>query len=198
MIYVFTAWTDRLYSRFRWVQCQIDTLDKCTSVSEIRRVLESLPEGLEETYRRILIAIDRRLEDSCLVRRGLMWLVTALRPMRLRELLEGVTIDPTRRALDPGFILIKGVDFLEVSRSLVIHHKDTDIVTLSHMSVKVSFVHPTGERLFSRSPLPAMCRSTLLESSSRLNCHDITSFWIKHTNTLLGFAWHILGSASRR
>ena len=125
-------------SRFRWVQCQIDTLDKCTSVSEIRRALDSLPEGLEETYRRILIAIDRRTEDSCLVRRALMWLVAALRPMRLRELLEAVTIDPIRRVLDPGFILIKGLDFLEVSRSLVIHHNETGIITLSHMSVKVS------------------------------------------------------------
>ena len=127
-----------LCSRFRWVQCQIDTLDKCSSVSEIRRVLEILPEGLEETYRRILIAIDRCLSDALLVRRALVWLVAALRPMRLRELLEGVTIDPIRRALDPGFTLIKGIDFLEVSRSLVVHHKETDIVTLSHMSVKVS------------------------------------------------------------
>ena len=116
-------------------------------------MLESLPEGLEETYRRILIAVDRRLEDSCLVRRALVWLVTALRPMRLRELLEGVTIDPRRRVLDPGFILIKGTDFLEVSRSLVIHHTDTDIVTLSHMSVKVSRVPPINERLSLVGPL---------------------------------------------
>ncbi|KAF8415982.1 ankyrin repeat-containing domain protein [Boletus edulis BED1] len=65
-----------------------------------------------------------------------MWLVTALRPMRLHELLEGVTIDPIRRVLDPGFILIQGLDFLEVSRSLVVHNKETDIVALSHMSVK--------------------------------------------------------------
>lgn len=61
--------------------------------------------------------------------------------MRLREVLEAVTIDPMRRVLDPGFLLIKGVDFLEVSRSLVIHDKETDIVTLSHMSVRVSLIH---------------------------------------------------------
>ncbi|KAH0839350.1 hypothetical protein J3R83DRAFT_32 [Lanmaoa asiatica] len=134
---------------FRWVQCQIDTLEKCTSVSEIRRVLNSLPEGLEETYRKILIAIDRRLEDSCQVRRGLMWLVTALRPMRLCELLEGLTINPIRRALDPGFTLIKGADFLEVSKSLVIHRKETDIVTLSHMSVKEYLV---GELIQEKMP----------------------------------------------
>ncbi|KAI9566724.1 ankyrin repeat-containing domain protein [Boletus coccyginus] len=121
---------------FRWVQCQIDTLDKCTSVSEIRGVLESLPEGLEETYRRILIAIDKCPPDARLVRCALVWLVAALRPMRLRELLEGLTVDPIRRSLDTRFALIKGADFLAVSRSLVIHHKETDVITLSHMSVK--------------------------------------------------------------
>ena len=128
-------------SRFRWVQCQIDTLEKYSSVSEIRRVLKSLPEGLEETYRRILIAIDRRLSDACLVRRALVWLVTALRPMCMRELLEGLTIDSIRRALDPRFALIKGADLLDVCRSLVVHHEETDIITLSHMSVKVSPVN---------------------------------------------------------
>lgn len=125
-------------SRFRWVQCQIDTLEKCSSVSDIRKVLESLPEGLEETYRRILIVIDRRSSDVRIVRRALVWLVTALRPMCMRELLEALTVDPIRRALDPRFALIKGADLLDVCRSLVVHHEETDIITLSHLSVKVS------------------------------------------------------------
>ena len=125
-------------SRFRWVQCQIDTIENCSSVSDIRKVLESLPEGLEETYRRILIAIDRRLSDARLVRRALVWLVGALRPMYMRELLEAVMVDPEYRALDSRFRLMKGADLLDVCRSLVVHHEETDIITLSHMSVKVS------------------------------------------------------------
>lgn len=139
MVLALNNWTDASdVSRFRWVQCQIDTLDKCTSVSEIRRVLESLPEGLEETYRRILLAIDRRIYDARRVRRALVWLVTALRPLRMDELLEGIMIDPDYRALDSRFGLIKGADLLEFCRSLVVHHEETDIITLSHMSVKVS------------------------------------------------------------
>lgn len=126
-----------MYLRFRWVQCQIDTLEKCTSVSEIRTVLESLPEGLEETYRRILIAIERQRSDACLVQRALVWLVGALRPMRMRELLEGVMIDPECRELDSRFRLMKGSDLLDVCRSLIVHHEETDTITLSHMSVKV-------------------------------------------------------------
>ena len=126
--------------RFRWVQCQIDTLDKCTSITEIRKVLESLPDGLEETYRRILVAIDRRPYDARRVRRALVWLVTALRPMQMDELLEAIMIDASYRALDSRFRLMDGTDFLEVCRSLVVHHQETDIISLSHMSVKVSFV----------------------------------------------------------
>ena len=130
-----------LCSRFRWVQCQIDTLDRCTSVSEIRSVLDRLPVGLEETYRRLLFSIDRRWPEARLVRRALVWLATALWPMRLCELLEAVTIDFDRRTLNLGFVLVKDIDFLEASRSLVIHHAETDIVTLSHMSVKVRQNH---------------------------------------------------------
>ena len=140
LVFLLRVWTDGRGTRFRWVQCQIDTLEKCTSVSEVRRVLESLPEGLEETYRRILLAIDRRLSDARLVRRALVWLVASQRPMRMRELLEGLAIDPIRRVLDSRFALIKGADLLDVCRSLVVHHEETDIITLSHMSVKVSSV----------------------------------------------------------
>ena len=60
--------------------------------------------------------------------------------MRMCEALEGLAIDPIRRILDSRFALIKGADLLDVCRSLVVHHKETDIITLSHMSVKVSLV----------------------------------------------------------
>ena len=103
-------------------------------------MLESLPEGLDETYRRILIAIDRRPYDARRARRALVWLVTALRPMRMDELLEAIMIDANYRALDSRFRLMDGADFLEVCRSLVVHHQETEIISLSHMSVKVSFV----------------------------------------------------------
>ena len=103
-------------------------------------MLESLPEGLEETYRRTLIAIDRRPCDVRRVRRVLVWLVTALRPMRLDELLEAAMIDLDYQALDSRFKLMNAAYLLEVCRSLVVHHEETDIISLSHMSVKVSFV----------------------------------------------------------
>ena len=104
-------------------------------------MLERLPEGLEETYRRILLAIDRRLYDARRVRRALVWLVTALRSLRMDELLEGIMIDPDYRALDSRFGPMKSADLLELCRSLVVHDEETGTITLSHMSVKVSLVN---------------------------------------------------------
>ncbi|KAF8552317.1 ankyrin [Imleria badia] len=52
------------------------------------------------------------------------------------ELLEAVMIDSDYRALDSRFRLMRGADLLELCRSLVVHRDETDIITLSHMSVK--------------------------------------------------------------
>ncbi|KAF8552325.1 ankyrin [Imleria badia] len=161
--------------RFRWVQCQIDTLEKCSSVSEIRRVLESLPEGLEETYRRILIAIDRRLSDARLARRALVWLVGALRPMYMRELREAVMIDPEYRALDSRFGLMKGADLLDVCRSLVVYHEETDIITLSHMSVKEYLV---GELVHAKLPTYHIVLEDAHEQLARL-CMTYIAFCLE-------------------
>ncbi|KAH0828831.1 hypothetical protein J3R83DRAFT_3300 [Lanmaoa asiatica] len=55
----------------------------------------------------------------------------------MRELLEELAIDPIRRVFDTRFALIKDSDLLDVCRSLVVYHEETDIITLSHMSVQL-------------------------------------------------------------
>ena len=55
--------------RFRWVQCQIDVLKKCATVKDVQTALYSLPGGLNETYERILCAIDFQSSDGRVARR---------------------------------------------------------------------------------------------------------------------------------
>ena len=43
-----------LVPRFRWVQCQLDALERCATDWELKKVLDHLPEGLEEMYEKIL------------------------------------------------------------------------------------------------------------------------------------------------
>lgn len=152
-----------MMARFRWIQCQLDTLKRCFTAVQLREALESLPEGLEETYERILLAISREKRGGGIARRALVWLVAALQPLELSQLVEVLSIDLDRRLLDPNLGPIHGHALLDTLSSLVTHNRETDTVKLSHFSVKVhAFV-----TLFRFSePLD---RNTLLENSPRKN-----------------------------
>ncbi|KIJ42505.1 hypothetical protein M422DRAFT_170991, partial [Sphaerobolus stellatus SS14] len=43
---------------FRWVECQVNTLRKCHRPYDVKKALISLPQTLDETYRRILLAVE--------------------------------------------------------------------------------------------------------------------------------------------
>ena len=77
--------------RFRWVALQLMELKKCRTQKAMREQLNSLPEGLDETYDRILLGIDKR--DCDYTKIFLLWLCFAVRPMTLKELAATVTID---------------------------------------------------------------------------------------------------------
>ena len=77
--------------RFRWVALQLMELKKCRTKKAMREQLNNLPEGLNETYDRILLGIDKR--DCGYTQTFFLWLCFAVRPMTLKELAATVTID---------------------------------------------------------------------------------------------------------
>ena len=77
--------------RFRWVALQLLELKKCRTQKAIREQLKNLPEGLDETYDRILLGMDKR--DWGYTKIFLLWLCFAVRPMTLKELAATVTVD---------------------------------------------------------------------------------------------------------
>ena len=79
--------------RFRWVALQLVELKKCPTKKAIREQLNNLPEGLDETYDRIFLGIDKKHFDY--TKTFLMWLCFAVRPMTLKELAATVTVDLT-------------------------------------------------------------------------------------------------------
>jgi hypothetical protein len=66
-------------------------LKKCRTEKAIREQLNNLPEGLDETYDRILLGIDKK--DCGYTKTFLLWLCFAVRPLTLKELAETVTVD---------------------------------------------------------------------------------------------------------
>ncbi|KIJ63621.1 hypothetical protein HYDPIDRAFT_41029, partial [Hydnomerulius pinastri MD-312] len=139
---------DRLIQKadgmFRWVQCQLDRLNDCRSPGNIRDVLNTLPSTLYETYERILSAIDATEFDSGIARRTLMWLVTALRPLRLSSLAQALTIDSATLKWNPDIAPMCATDILVICRSLVIYDEESKIVSLSHYSVKEYLTSAVG------------------------------------------------------
>ena len=105
---------------------------------EVRDALDNLPEELVETYERILLAIDMKHREGQLARRALTWLVAALRPLRISELMEGLSIELETRILDPDFGPMHHGASLDACGSLVTYTEKTGIIILSHFSVKVS------------------------------------------------------------
>ena len=76
--------------RFRWVFCQLETLQQCLPQS-LRRTLNELPESLDGTYERVMMEIKRANQSHAY--RMLQCLTVANRPLSVAELAELLAFD---------------------------------------------------------------------------------------------------------
>ncbi|KAN0127965.1 hypothetical protein V8E53_014219 [Lactarius tabidus] len=75
---------------FRWVFCQLETLQQCLPQS-LRRTLNELPESLDGTYERVMMEIRRANQSHAY--RMLQCLTVANRPLSVAELAELLAFD---------------------------------------------------------------------------------------------------------
>jgi hypothetical protein len=97
----------------------------------MRLALKSLPKGLSKTYERIL----DRIEEQRHIQRALTWLVYCKRRLQLSELEFAVAIDSNDRSFSDQK-MVPGVVLLKYCSSLVKFDSNTNIVELSHFSVR--------------------------------------------------------------
>ncbi|GAB7332096.1 hypothetical protein MBLNU13_g03981t2 [Cladosporium sp. NU13] len=104
---------------FRWAACQLDTLTQCYTRGKVRRALHDLPETLDETYSRILRAIDKG-QNAAEALKILTWLTYAERPLTTTELSEvtGIMIGEDCR-FDEDEVLGDSIDVLRICSSLI-------------------------------------------------------------------------------
>ena len=119
--------------------CQLEILRHCFP-SSVLQILEELPEGLDETYERILREIRKPNQGHA--HRLLQCLVVAARPLRVEELAEILTVDFKAEGIpnqNPGWRWEdQEAAVLSACSSLVIIVEDgaSRITQFSHFSVK--------------------------------------------------------------
>ena len=122
--------------------CQLETLRHCLPPS-VRGILDTLPETLDETYERVLREINKANRGHA--HRLLHCLTVAVRPLRVEELAEVLTVD-FDAALQGGIPRLnpdwRWVDqhqaVLSTCSSLIaiVDDGDSQVVQFSHFSVK--------------------------------------------------------------
>jgi hypothetical protein len=103
------------------------------TVKAIKIALDELPEGLNETYERILMKIPN--SDTEIFRKVLTWLAFAVLPLTLGELHEAVAIEPGSDCLDEESCLSRPQDILSLGNGLIDVSEDGH-VRLAHLSVR--------------------------------------------------------------
>jgi ankyrin repeat protein len=121
------------------VFCQLELLRQCFPPS-VRRILEELPDGLDETYERILREIRKPNQGHA--HRLLQCLVVAVRPLYVEELAEVLAFDFNTGGtpkINPGWRWEDQEEaVMSACSSLVtiVKVKNSRIVQFSHFSVK--------------------------------------------------------------
>lgn len=85
---------------FLWVFFQLDELCEAPSDAMIRQTLQNLPDGLGETYERILTRIGQNAMKRDVAQKVFTWILCARRPMRIDEVREAVAFGPSDTSWD--------------------------------------------------------------------------------------------------
>ena len=119
--------------------CQLENLRGCLP-SSIRSILEELPDGLDETYERILKKIRKPNQGHA--HRLLQCLVAAARPLRVEELAELLAFDFDEEKIPELNLEWRWEDQEEAVLStcsrlvVIVKNEESRIVQFSHFSVK--------------------------------------------------------------
>ncbi|KAF7978225.1 hypothetical protein HWV62_1224 [Athelia sp. TMB] len=117
---------------FRWVYLQLDAVNKCKNKKELKKQLNTLPRGLDETYAQIF----ERSECPDYLQQLLQWLVFSKRPLAMAELAEVLAFDFTGDVpiYDPDMRCNTSAVIWRICNGLVTEFEGT--AKLAHFSVK--------------------------------------------------------------
>jgi ankyrin repeat protein len=122
-------------NRFFWVACQLDQLCRVRTRIGLD-MLQSLPRGLECTYKRILSKVHE--SDKLHAYRILRFVMFASRPLDLSELVEAIALEENSLSLEDveSRKLCRPDDIFEICGSLIRYSESTGSIRLAHHSIR--------------------------------------------------------------
>ncbi|KAK8246268.1 hypothetical protein HDK90DRAFT_461120 [Phyllosticta capitalensis] len=120
---------------FRWAECQMQALEGCRLPREVKAALDSMSPTLEDHYLKSLRNIP--VGDAPYVQAAIFWLRFLIRPMKIEELREAMTLD-TSDPVGPDDRLFDGEteSILKRCGSLFSYNARLQSVQLAHDSVR--------------------------------------------------------------
>ncbi|KAK6533050.1 hypothetical protein TWF281_007211 [Arthrobotrys megalospora] len=134
-----TELQQRSNGMFRWVACQLDALNDCLDLRQLRQTLRSLPKTLNETYARILSGIPAVYKQNAI--KILQFLTYSKRPLWIEEAIDAIAVDLAEiQHFHPKYRMPNQNEILCYCSSLVVstNHPDgsRSSLQLAHYSVK--------------------------------------------------------------
>src|SRR6267154_2485686 len=180
--------------RFQWVVCQVDGRRRCYP-ADIRGAPDRLPNGLNETYERVLLGIEEQKQEYA--RRLFECLWSSIRPLRIEELTDSFASFKHWRPSDTKEAVMSACSSLIT----IVDREDHQVVQFSHISVKeylTSKQLATAKRPLSyyhilpnhaHTILAQACLYVLLQLDDRIDKNNIGRFslvsyaarhWVDH------------------
>ena len=108
------------------------------STAQVRKALENLPQGVDDTYDEAMERIERQDEDRKRLSQGVFsWVTHAFRPLSVRELQHALAVKCNMTDIDPEAIIDEEI-LTSVCAGLVIVDETQSIVRLVRMSPAVT------------------------------------------------------------
>lgn len=127
--------------RFLQARLHLDSLFTKTDLRKFKAALNSLPEGLDETYDEVMSrTLAQHPDYIALARKVIYWVFYAVRPLTLKEIQHALAVEPDDTFLDEDSI---------VDEELLIS-VCTGIITVQHESDVVGLVHYTAQQYLER------------------------------------------------
>jgi hypothetical protein len=117
-------------ARFLLARLHLDLLQEKLNVAGVRKSLQILPNGLDDSYNETMERICRQDEDrKQLAMQVFMWITYAVRPLRIGELQHALAVEPQTACLDPETIYDVEI-LLSVCAGLVVIDDEQHVVRL--------------------------------------------------------------------